>query len=223
MTWTKTPDDYPERLLELSDAAYRLHHAATTICNRLLSDGRLSRARLALVAVPPRTKRRATVRELVEAGLWHEDRDGWDLLDFLDWQLSREEIEASRAYDAARQAVRYARSKNETDTERAVSKTNEERARANLYAVRERRRAALSQRESQRDSQRPVPTRPDPNEVEDGKPAYTKDTTNGREAPRRVLARAIREAPDGTLRARHVARFENSYGHLYPKSRRVAS
>ena len=35
------PDDYPERLLDLTDAAYRLHHAATTSCNRLLTDGDL--------------------------------------------------------------------------------------------------------------------------------------------------------------------------------------
>ena len=167
--------------------------------------------------MPPRTKRKAIVRELVDAGLWLEDRGGWALLDFLDWQLSREEVEASRAYDAARQAVRYARNKNKTDAERAVSRTNEERARANLYAVRERRRAALTA-ESQRDSQRPVPTRPDPTEVEDGKTALAQETTNGDETPRRVLARAIRRSKNGPLRVRFMSRFETMYGHLYPRT-----
>ena len=108
MTWTKTPDDWPDRLFDLSDSAYRLHHAATTFCNRLLLDGSLPKVRLAMVPVPQRARRPPIVRELIDAGLWLESADGWELLDFFDAQLSAEEVTARREYDAVRQRIRFA-------------------------------------------------------------------------------------------------------------------
>lgn len=136
MTWTKTGDDYPDRLLDRSDAAYRLHHAATTYCNRLGLDGTLPRARLSQVPVPPRTRRTAVVAELVAAGLWSEEPDGWQLADFFEAQPSAEEVALTRKYDAIRQRKRMAAAEKRPDIGR-----EEEAARVALFEARERRRA----------------------------------------------------------------------------------
>lgn len=167
MTWTKSPDDYPDRLLDLSDAAYRLHHAATVYANRVGLDGRIPKSRLTLVPVPQKTRRPAVVRELRDAGLWREDHDYWELVDFFDAQLSADEVSAQRHYDAIRQRVRFAKD----DQTKADLRAQEDAAKRDLFDARERRRARASQRETHRDSQRPVPLypvppRPDPNEDE---------------------------------------------------------
>jgi hypothetical protein len=162
VTWTKTPDDYPDRLLELSDAAYRLHHAGTTYVNRVGLDGRIPRARLSLVPVPARTRRPSTITELEAAGLWIRDGDGWDLADFFGAQLSAEEVACRRDYDAIRQRIRFAK----TPDLKAELRLEEDAAKRRLNDARERRRARASHRESHRDSQRPVPypPRPDPSQ-----------------------------------------------------------
>ncbi len=171
MTWTKTPDDYPELLYDLSSDAYRLHHAATTYANRLLLDGRIPKARINAIQVPPRVRRRSVLSELRDAGFWRDDGDAWYPTDFLRFQPTKEEVEAEREYAAVRQRIRYARS----PASKAALRPAEEAARDARNAAREHRRALLSQRESQRvshgDSRRPVPSRPVPsrtNEDEDG-------------------------------------------------------
>lgn len=168
MTWTKLDEDFPERFVELSDAAFRLHVAATVYVNRFGLDGALPRKRLERTSVPQRSRRPAIVRELVEAGLWQEAADGWMLRDFFDAQWSAEEVTKQREYDAARQRKRFAR----TDQERQVRAAEERESRLALFDARERRRTRASQRESQGESQRPVPfrtvsSRSVPNENED--------------------------------------------------------
>ena len=115
MVWTKTPDDYPDRLMDVTDSAYRLHHAATTYSNRVGSDGRIHKSRLTLIPVPARTRRPAVVRELEAAGFWDRDATGWTLADFFDAQLSAEEVDAQRRYDAIRQRIRFAKNKESKD------------------------------------------------------------------------------------------------------------
>jgi hypothetical protein len=180
VTWTKSSDDYPDRLLDLSDAAYRLHHAATVFCNRLSLDGSLPRSRLSLIPVPTRTRRAAVVRELIDAGHWIETDDGWTLADFFEAQLSAEEVAAQRRYDAVRQAKRFA----STPEKKAELRADEDAAKRLLYAARERRRA-ISHRESQRDSQRPVPSRPAPSldESEDDRRAVAGNPDGPRPSP----------------------------------------
>lgn len=161
MTWTKTPDDYPDRLLGLSDAAYRLHHAATTYANRLTLDGLIPKARLHLIPVPARTRRPAVIRELDAAGLWGEAGDAWELLDFLEHQMSAAEVEARREYDAIRQRIRFAKGPEQ----KAELRDLEDEAKRGLNAAREARRARISTvslPDSHRDSHRPVPIRPVP-------------------------------------------------------------
>lgn len=158
MTWTKTADDFPDRLLDLSDSAYRLHHAATTYANRVGLDGRIPKARLTLLPVPAKTRRASVVKELVSADLWAASGDAWELLDFFEAQLSSEEVRCRREYDAIRQRIRFA----STPEIKAVLRQDEDAAKSDLNAARERRRARTSQRDSQRDSQSPVPFRPAP-------------------------------------------------------------
>jgi hypothetical protein len=155
MTWTKSSDDYPDRLLDLSDAAYRLHHAATVFCNRLGLDGSLPRTRLALVPVPPRTRRLAVLRELIDAGHWIETDDGWTLTDFFDAQLSAEEVTLQRRWDVVRQQIRFAKKAQK----KAELRADEDAIKAALWEAREQRKGLVSQRNSLVNSLRPVPTR----------------------------------------------------------------
>lgn len=137
MTWTKTPDDYPDRLLELSDAAYRLHHVALTYANRLGLDGRIPKARLGLLPVQQRTRRPATARELVDAGRWRDDGDAWTIVDFLTDQPSAEEVASERAYNAIRQRARL----QKAGPAAAALRIQVDASRAALFAARERRKA----------------------------------------------------------------------------------
>lgn len=166
MTWTKTGEDFPDRLIGLSDPAYRLHHAALTYCNRLNTDGLVTFDQLTLIAVPNRTKRAAIVEELVVFGLWDLTDDGYLLLDFLTDQPSKAEVEATRAYDAARQQLQ----RTNIESARVKQQVVVEQARMRLKEAKDQRSHVASQRESQRDrqrdiqrrSQRPVPSRHDP-------------------------------------------------------------
>ncbi|MEU0236813.1 hypothetical protein ABZ234_03915 [Nocardiopsis sp. NPDC006198] len=46
---------------------------------------------------------RSAVQSLVDAGLWHAEEDGYRIHDYLDYQASKEQIEAGRESNAARQ------------------------------------------------------------------------------------------------------------------------
>lgn len=137
MTWTKTGDDWPDRLIDLSDAAYRLLHAAITYSNRVGSDGVISRTRLTLIPVPSKTRRASVIRELVEAGLWLESERGWTIAGFFDSQLSAEEARLTTEYNRVREAKRLAK---HTENE-AVFALEESAVLKRLQAARERRKA----------------------------------------------------------------------------------
>jgi hypothetical protein len=168
MTWTKTSDDFPDRLLDSSDAAYRLHHAATTYCNRVGLDGRLPRKRIGFVPVPRGTSRPAVIRELVTIGLWRDDGDAWTLVDFFEAQPSHEEVEAALKYGAIRQRIRYAK----TAEKKAELRAEEAIAKQALFDARERRKALLSlvrsQKSGQVTSQRPARSRARPPRPHEG-------------------------------------------------------
>jgi hypothetical protein len=142
MTWTKTPDDYPDRLIERSDAAYRLHHAATTYSNRVGLDGRIPKARVHLIPVPPRTRRAAVIRELVAAELWQEDADAFTLVDFLRDQPSRQEVDLQRQWDVLRQQIRFAKGPDDADKQ-ARLRRQAGAVRDALQDVRNRRKANI--------------------------------------------------------------------------------
>jgi hypothetical protein len=193
MTWTKLPDDLPDRLIGLSDAAFRLHITATVYANRLGLDGVIPKARLSLIPITQATRRRrmTIVRELIAAGLWQEGevsftrgqqrqvtpgtRDRWTLLDFYEGQLSAEEVSNRRAYDAIRQRIRFA---NDAQSG-TLLREEASRIRAELFDSRERRRewASLVSHSVTHNvthtlpasaPARPVPSRKDEDEDESG-------------------------------------------------------
>lgn len=60
---------------------------------------------------------RSTVQALVDAGLWHVEEDGYRIHDYLDYQYSKEQIEASQKSNAARQKAWRDRKRTEKQTQ----------------------------------------------------------------------------------------------------------
>ncbi len=92
MVWVQIDDAFDEhpKVSRLGDAAFRAFVEGLCYCNRNLTDGRINRG----IARLRGWTRRA--RELVEAGLWEADADGWLIHDYPQYQPSREEVLAIR-------------------------------------------------------------------------------------------------------------------------------
>jgi hypothetical protein len=160
MTWTKLSDDYGEDHFELSDKAFRLHVTATIYCNRHGLDGALPEDRLRLL--PIRGRRKLAVDELEGCGLWRRDVAGWVLTDFFDAQLSAEEVELTRKYDALRSRLRLDRDKLEP-----VLRPELDAVKVALFGARERRKSRSHiVGHSETPSARPDPIRPARVEIE---------------------------------------------------------
>lgn len=95
MTWLKLDDGFADhpKIDGLSDGAFRLHVAGMLYAARHLTDG----------AIPARAVPRlmpgydvTLVAELVDAGLWHHEGDGYEVHDFLEWNPSADEAKAKR-------------------------------------------------------------------------------------------------------------------------------
>lgn len=143
MTWTRLSDDFADRpdILELSDAAFRLHVSAMVWSNRQLTNGLIPSRVVRMLGEPD------VAEELVRAGLW-EPVDGGHQLDWSD-QESAETVRARQEANAKR--------------------NREYRERQRLHAVGDHslctRCSALrdASRTSSRDASRaPYPSRPDP-------------------------------------------------------------
>lgn len=72
---------------------------------------------------------RGAVQSLVDAGLWHVEEGGYRIHDYLDYQASKEQIEASRQSNAARQKLWRERKKAEKQAQ------NEAQSNADRNAV----------------------------------------------------------------------------------------
>jgi len=94
MTWAKLSDDFwcHPSIVGLSDRAFRLHVTAICWSAALETDGQVPRSVLPILRGSA-----AAVRELVEAGLWEPDADGWRIPTFLAYNPSREELEERRS------------------------------------------------------------------------------------------------------------------------------
>lgn len=92
MTWVKLDDHFADhpKILGLSDSAYRAYVDGLCYCTRYLTDGKITAAPLKRLA------RGKIVTELVSAGLWEQNGDGVNVHDYLEYQFSRSEIEATR-------------------------------------------------------------------------------------------------------------------------------
>lgn len=111
MTWFRVDDafaDHPklEALEALGEDVWArclaVWLAAGCYCSKHSTDGRISRTRLARLT--PLGRRAVEAAEnLVTAGLWHEDKDGFVFHDWPDYNPTRDELEADRAAKTERQ------------------------------------------------------------------------------------------------------------------------
>src|SRR5678815_4332210 len=90
-------DDNP-KLLALSDGALRLWLMGGIHCAKHKTDGLLTQA----AAFGLRKFTKARLDELLTLGLWHQTDTGFQVHDFLDWNLSKAEIDAKQANGRAR-------------------------------------------------------------------------------------------------------------------------
>lgn len=156
MTWTKLRDELGDELIGLTDAAFRLHVSATIYSNRVGADGRIAKARLVLIPVPARTRRKSVIRELIDAGQWRDIGDGWEIVGYFQDQMSAEEARLTTEYNRVREAIRLCRD----DEKRASFKEEERSVLVALRASREHRKAAA--RTANGTANGTVPLRPDP-------------------------------------------------------------
>lgn len=81
------------KVRRLSDAAFRLWVTAIDHANEDGSDGAILRVDIDCYPHAPKTaeERDATIKELVDCGLWIPTETGWEVHDFLQWQESAAE------------------------------------------------------------------------------------------------------------------------------------
>ncbi len=124
MTWVKLDDQFfaNPKVLELSKDAKLLYLAGLTHCAAQLTDGHISpgaiRLITALVDVP-----RDCAAELLDAGLWLAADDGYEINDFLEYNMSATQVKAKRKANAERQA-RYRDRQSQRDDEDTHSVSN---------------------------------------------------------------------------------------------------
>lgn len=96
MTWTRLEPGFPEhpKILAAGPMAELLHVHGLIYCNRYLTDGFIP-----ALAVPGllRVPYRRPVKRLIELGIWMEVKDGYQVHDFLDFQMSKAEVTALKA------------------------------------------------------------------------------------------------------------------------------
>ncbi len=124
MSWLKIDDamiDHP-KIVGLSDAAFRAHMAGLCYCARHQTDGHLP------LPVAEKLAKKPMLNELKTARLWMLKRDGYWVKNYLEYNPSRDKVEAGRAqrsqkaakaararWDAKRNATSIAPSKGHVD------------------------------------------------------------------------------------------------------------
>lgn len=100
MAWARIDDGMPEhpKVVKVSPMAELVAYRAICYANRFLTDGFIPTG--ALSGLTSRLDHDAPrlAEQLVGAGLWHKRRGGFLIHDFLDWNLSRAQVEANREH-----------------------------------------------------------------------------------------------------------------------------
>lgn len=104
MSWLKIDDGFVEhfRVDPLSDRAFRLHVAALCHCSRNLTDGHVSTKNVRVLRARSNNAGVKHVDELLEAGLWVQNGDGYVIRDYLDYNPSAEKVRQERSKAAER-------------------------------------------------------------------------------------------------------------------------
>lgn len=103
----------------LSDAAFRLHINALLHCSEYLTDGRIKSANVETLT-RHKNKKELIDGELVPAGLWEPMVGGFEIHDYLDWNLSKAQVEARK--ESAK--VRAATARGPTESAGNVARTS---------------------------------------------------------------------------------------------------
>jgi hypothetical protein len=98
MAWVKLTDVFPEdpKVEQLSHRAFRLHITALCHCARNLTDGRVTKKALKVVAASAGVAPKAA-DELVGASLWEANGDGYVIPKYLDYNPSADTVREVRA------------------------------------------------------------------------------------------------------------------------------
>lgn len=127
MSWVKLDDQMGDhrkvrRALSDSRPALALHFLAILHCARYLTDGFVDQ-RFVDDTLPKR-ERNSAVSALIANGLWKTEREGFRVHDYLDYNPTREKVQALRASDAERKRGQRTESKPSPNGFRADSVTN---------------------------------------------------------------------------------------------------
>ncbi len=98
--WLKVKARMPnnEKVIALSDAAFRLHISVSCWCADEMTDGAFKAHVPSGMPKAPRGKQLTeAIKKLVQAGLWIPTVDGYEINDFLKYNMSRARYEALRA------------------------------------------------------------------------------------------------------------------------------
>jgi hypothetical protein len=109
MAWAKLDDEFVEhpRISPLSDKAFRLHVAGICHAARKLTDGHISRTDARILQALTKARGRH-IDELLDAGVWTENGDGWVIRDYLDYNPSAVKVKERRKAWLDRQNKRRA-------------------------------------------------------------------------------------------------------------------
>lgn len=136
MAWARIDDaiiDHP-KVLEAGEDARDLLIVSIIWCNKHLTDGRVPKAALGVLSRKKSAEK--TAAALVRVGLWHDEGDAWRLHDYLDWNPSREEVEAKRNASAERmRKSRERRAKKGAATNAQVAESLQRNTRATDASV----------------------------------------------------------------------------------------
>lgn len=107
MAWSRLDDQFVEhpRITQLSDRAFRLHVASLCHAARKLTDGHISPTDARVIQALTQASRKH-VKELVDAGVWIVNGDGWHIRDYLDYNDTAERIKERRRLDSERKKAR---------------------------------------------------------------------------------------------------------------------
>jgi hypothetical protein len=124
MSYVALDDNFPDhpKVAGLSDKAFRLHIAVLCRCGRFLTDGEAGKGMLVSVRYGTNA---AAIKELVDAGLWEREGEGYRVHDYLVYNPSKAQVQAKR--DAAKERMHAVRSHRvRANTESTASERSQE-------------------------------------------------------------------------------------------------
>lgn len=112
MSWVRLDDGFPDdaKVENLSDRAFRLYITALCLSARKLRDGVLSTKDQSVLAAHTQAKKQH-INELVDAGLWKPQGDGYVINAYLKYNPARAKVEERR--EAARERMAALRGSRE--------------------------------------------------------------------------------------------------------------